>query len=197
MALDGINTYWSRRYTNTEGTIINDKNWEIIVTSVQNENGMKAPELVYFTNSINRFYTRSHNWEASRKLYYKTGFLKYKNWFFQDDSDATSGFEETSAHEIGHEILKAFGGHIYSKQHKGSSYLLPQDVKPVNKESFIEENLYIDYMEDFTGENYPKSGEIDLMKYYNGYFYSSFYNRIVANEKDVLGLIWLTKMELK
>lgn len=45
------------------------------------------------------------------------------------------------------------------------------------------------------GENTPKSGEIDLMKYYNDY--SDYKDRIVASEQDVKGLLWLTKLSLK
>ena len=43
------------------------------------------------------------------------------------------------------------------------------------------------------------SGEIDLMKYYNNapYFLNYDFERIVAENKDVLGLIWLAKINIK
>ena len=78
MALEGINTHWSRRYTNTDGTIVNDKNWEIIVTAIQDENGMKTPEIEYITNGKPG---RSRNWELSRILYYNIGYLDFSDWY--------------------------------------------------------------------------------------------------------------------
>ena len=40
----------------------------------------------------------------------------------------------------------------------------------------------------------PKIGEINLMKYYTN---SLIPERVVASEKDVLGLLWLSKIEIK
>ena len=77
---------------------------------------------------------------------------------------------------------------------KGSSYYLPQDKKPIKKESFKQESINRDYMEETKGENYPKTGEVDLMKYYHNDL--GVKERIV-DKKDVLSLIWLTKIELK
>lgn len=178
MALDGINTHWSRRYTNTDGTIINDKNWEIIVTAIQDENGMKTPEIEYITNGKPG---RSRNWELSRILYYNIGYLDFSDWYniksdwrWRNESFAVPIFQETSAHEIGHEILLAYGGHSYSKKHKGTSTLLQSETG---------------------GLKYPKD-EIDLMKYYDEEYVADF-NKVVASEKDVLSLLWLTKLELK
>ena len=84
-------------------------------------------------------------------------------------------FKMTSAHEIGHEILVAFGGHAYSKRHKGSSTLITQEVLP-------------------SEPPFPKIGEIDLMKYYKNYYDIP---RTIASEIDVLGLLWLTKIKIK
>lgn len=230
MVLDGVNTYWSRRYTNTEGTIINDTNWEIIVTAVNTEDSnisLNDIPLIYNTNSP---WSRSgntggnyndSNWDDEamgllpnglvQRISFNAGYIQYsdwkdlkkthwlyklKGWQFYDEINEIEEFKETSAHEIGHEIIQAFGGTAFSWQHKGSSYYFPQNKKPTGKESFIEEHLYIDYMEDTKGEKYPE-GEIDLMKYYNGSKPNDFYNRRVANETDVLSLISLTKIELK
>jgi hypothetical protein len=40
----------------------------------------------------------------------------------------------------------------------------------------------------------PTAGEIDLMMYYDKYYDIS---RTVAAEKDVFGLVWCTKLEIK
>ena len=53
---------------------------------------------------------------------------------------------------------------------------------------------YKDLMKDTNGEYAPSSGEQDLMKYYHG---SKDYNRIVAAEDDVKGLIWLTSLKIE
>ena len=42
--------------------------------------------------------------------------------------------------------------------------------------------------------NYPKKGEIDLMKYYSNYYEIE---RTVASEFDVIHLIGLTKMKVE
>ncbi len=115
-------------------------------------------------------------WELSRRLFYKVGFLKYQDWFYQREKDSEIDFIETSAHEIGHEVLLAYGGQTYSKKHKGTSSI-GQSV--TNK------------------DRYPKTAEIDLMKYYDGNYPYDFYQRRIASEKDLLGLIWLAKLELK
>jgi hypothetical protein len=90
-------------------------------------------------------------------------------------------FRYTGAHEIGHEILKYvnLNNPDYSFKHKGSS-----DYSETKK---IKEG----------GFDYPKSGEIDLMKYYNNTPHTYDFSRIVAEQNDVLGLIWLTKIKMK
>ena len=87
-------------------------------------------------------------------------------------------FMFTAAHEIGHEILKAFGDVYYSYGHKGSVNTIMQSAKKDAPE-------------------YPKSGEIDIMPYYPFSPPLSIYDRYVASEKDVLGLIWLTKIDVR
>ncbi|WP_237276027.1 hypothetical protein [Tenacibaculum ovolyticum] len=49
------------------------------------------------------------------------------------------------------------------------------------------------------GTRYPTGGkEIDLMKYADEDTYPpNYYRRVILSEKDVLGLIWLTKISLK
>ena len=220
MVLDGLNTYWSRRFTNTKGTIINNENWEIIVTAVNTDNSdisLNDIPLIYNTNNP---WSRSGNPGDShlgdgntmdelakllpdgivQRISYNVGYIfEYyytDNWDYQKNDIEEEEFKVTSAHEIGHEILQAYGGNIYSWQHKGSSYYMPQDKKPIGKESFKEEYINMDYMEETKGENYPSKGdEVDLMKYYHND--KNQKNRIVAGAKDVQGLLWLTKLELK
>jgi hypothetical protein len=146
-----------------------------------------------------------------QRLSYNTGYIKHdwnndKNngWRYYTDIDnggyydAISEFKETAAHEIGHELLQAYGSTVYSWQHKGSSFYFPQDTKPIKgDETTLEKIKHWDEMPESLGKYYPKNGEIDLMKYYNstdkkGSFVSGpDQNRTIAAEKDVLGLIWL------
>jgi len=146
-----------------------------------------------------------------QRISYNTGYVKndwesdsLDGWRFYNDSDsggafdAISKFKETAAHEIGHEILQAYGGTVYSWQHKGSSYYLPQNTKPMaGKESIIEKYVYIDYMNKSSGEEYPTKGEIDLMKYYNNTPNPIDQKRLIAIPKDVLSLVWLSKIKIK
>lgn len=79
--------------------------------------------------------------------------------------------------EIGHEILKSYGGTTYSYGHKGSVNVVTQNMKD-------------------DSPPYPSGGEIDIMPYYPSSPPPSMYNRYVAAEKDVLSLIWLTKIKI-
>ncbi|WP_054510758.1 hypothetical protein [Chryseobacterium sp. ERMR1:04] len=105
-------------------------------------------------------------------------FYKKNNWRYRDESNEDIEFKETSAHEIGHEIIKKYGGPIYSYGHK-------ETVNPVFQ------------YENSNAIPYPKTGEIDLMPYYTDWLDYSDRKRIVVSEKDVLGLIWLTKVSVK
>jgi len=217
MALDGIHKYWSRHQDNIGKNIeIDGIKYQVFVNAVNSEDTDKTLDDIPLIYNTNNPWSRSGNPGSSdlrdgntlddlakivpdgvvQRISYNVGYIKYSNgWGYKISNKEDSEFELTTAHEIGHEILQAFAGTIYSWQHKGSSYYLPQDTKPVGKESFKEEYINRDYMEETKGENTPKTGEIDLMKYYNDY--SDYKNRIIANEKDVIGLIWLTKIELK
>jgi hypothetical protein len=86
-----------------------------------------------------------------------------------------------------------------SWQHKGSSYYLPQNTKLKGKESIIEEYIYADYMEETSGEYTPPSGEIDYNTHdkAGNFIAGSDLKRTIATEKDVLGLIWLTKLKIQ
>jgi len=152
-----------------------------------------------------------------QRLSYNAGYIKHdwKNdpqngWRYHTEKDLNthydevSSFKETAAHELGHEFLQAYAGTVFSWQHKGSSYYLPQDTKPIKRDETLWDKMsHMDGMSETSGEYYPKNGEIDVMKYYNtldkaGKFVSGpDLKRTVAAEKDVLGLIWLTKLKIQ
>ncbi len=166
---------------------INDELFEAFVNALQDENGMKAPEIIYFTNSENGTFNRSHNWELDRELYYKVGYTYYsdskndstKGWYCRKTSFADLVFQETSAHEIGHQLLFDFGGRNYTYSHKGTSgpTWIQQDPLP--------------------GTKYPPSPkEIDLMKYAEGNEPIDYYDRLVLSQKDSLGIRWLSKIKI-
>ena len=178
MALEGINKHWSRHAGNIgEGVQIGENFYEVFVNAEQNEKGMVAPRIIYFTNSENNNFNRSHNWFLSRKLFYKVGYVKENIWNYIDENKALLDFQETSAHEIGHKLLEDYGGKTYSYKHKGSSTWGQSPLK---------------------GTTYPKTGEIDLMKYADEVFLpKDFYERVVLSKEDVIGILWLTKINIK
>ncbi|MCD9566903.1 hypothetical protein LVK10_13285, partial [Tenacibaculum maritimum] len=51
--------------------------------------------------------------------------------------------------------------------------------------------------ESSNAKAYPKNGEMDIMPYYTDNPPLFDYNRFIAHEKDLLSLLWLTKVELK
>ncbi|WP_437824930.1 hypothetical protein [Tenacibaculum mesophilum] len=224
LALEGVNYHWSRNKNHTVGKNIevNGENYEVYVNAVNTtKKSMDDLDIVYNTNS---FWGRSNNpgnvstitsffanlaeyipyVPLNETIYYNVGyvnniykyesqlFFKKDDWeylnplsFYKKKSKIDRDFSYTAAHELGHTILKAFaekggGSTDYSYKHKGSSGY--SNTKPVSE----------------GGENYPfRGGEIDLMKYYNrGPNYYDF-DRIAASEKDVLGLLWLTKLKIK
>lgn len=225
LAFDGLRTYWSRSSNNGLAlgkfvTIDNEQFQIDVIPQASTSNAMNSLPLIYNTN---KSWMRSGNPGGSyadgnlddnlmnaipdtgiiQRLSYNVGYIyEYhytKTWEYQDSNNEDEEFKETAAHELGHEILQAYSGTIYSWQHKGSSYYLPQDTKPTKgKESILEKITHWDEM-DTDGENYPqsKSDEVDLMKYYNNEPRQKDKSRTVAAEKDVLGLIWLTKLSNK
>ncbi|CAA0218482.1 hypothetical protein [Tenacibaculum maritimum] len=109
---------------------------------------------------------------------YNVGYIKSKIWRYREPYNEDIEFKETSAHEIGHTILKAYGGTFYSYGHKGSVNTITQS-------------------ENSKAIEYPKKGEIDIMPYYTNWLGYNERKRMVAAQKDLLSLIWLTKIELK
>jgi hypothetical protein len=225
LALDGLNYHWGRNRNHfiAKHVAINGETYEIFVNAINTpENAMDDIDLTYNTNS---FWGRSNNpgcvsgfksflaniaqyipyVPLNETIFYNVGyvnnvykseahFLLKNSWFYIDSkslykkgkSKLDMEFSYTCAHEIGHTILRAYsegggGSADYSYKHKGSSGY--SETKPINDGGF----------------SYPTSEEIDVMKYYNNtpYFLNYDFNRIIAESKDALSLIWLTKIELK
>ncbi|MFK7059799.1 hypothetical protein V3Q90_06640 [Flavobacterium oreochromis] len=206
LAIDGLNYHWGRNKNHTvaKDVKINGESYEVYVNSKNTtEKTMVSIDLIYNTNNS---WGRSGNPGVFGRIYYNEGFLKYSNgWGYINSLHAELEYKHTSGHEIGHSILKAYGGMTYSWQHKGSSYLLPQDVKPVKGNETFSDYFKKDNMPETSGEYYPNTGEIDLMKYYNYEFDKTTGKRIfvpkieersIATEKDIMILIWLTKIKI-
>ncbi len=182
--LEGISKFWSRNSANVgRGVNIGSDLFEVYVNAETNTKGLAAPKIVYQTNTKPG---RSRNWELSRILYFYEGYLYRSSWRKYPNSIIYSNkgweyvsadiidFEMVSAHEIGHEVLLQYGGHTYSKSHKGSTTIITQETLP-------------------TSPLIPTTGKVDLMKYYQDYYDIS---RTVISEFDLLKLIWLTKIKV-
>lgn len=176
-----MSRYWSRHH-NT----INSKPLDIDIKGnkyqvftkckITDSNSMPKVDVTFNTN---REPARSRNWEASRIVYYNVGHLLFENgqgnkkWGYRDKSRANEVFKRVFAHEVGHDLLLGNGGHSYSKTHKGSSHIWQS---PNGNHSF-------------TGSEY------DLMKYANQNP-PDFYDKVVASEDDVRGLLAIAKLTL-
>lgn len=206
------------------GVNINGQDYEVFVQAINTtENAMDNVDVVYNTNT---FWGRSNNpgnvtgfkslmanalqfiplVPLNETIFYNVGYVnnnyKYESyllfekdsWIYIDDTlldlkgrcKVDIEFSYTAAHEIGHNILRSYaegggGSADYSYKHKGSSGY--SETKSVSEGGVI----------------YPRKGEIDLMKYYNNtpYFLDFDFDRIVAAEEDVKGLLWLTKIKIK
>ncbi|MFC6269719.1 hypothetical protein [Frigoriflavimonas asaccharolytica] len=225
LAIDGLNYHWGRNKNHAEAKDVKiaDDSYEVFINTVNTtEKTMDDVDLLYNTNY---FWGRSNNpgcvsgfksflanlaqyipyVPLSETIYYNIGyvnnvykaeshFLFKESWFYIDNvplykngkSKVDMEYAYTCAHEIGHTLLRSYsegggGSADYSYKHKGSSGY--SDTKPLSE----------------GGVSYPtEGGEIDLMKYYNNSprnFLDYDYERIVAEDKDVLGLIWLTKLK--
>jgi len=180
MTLEGLKTYWSRNKTRsalvpaTDFVIINGKEYLVTVNPINvKENAMDDISLIYNSTT---------DWKRSCNPGSITGVLSFfANIFIPErvvynsqQRNEERYFKLTSAHEIGHEIIKTFGGEEYSYAHEGSSTLLTQKQK-INP--------------------LPITGENNLMEYYNDGYYD--YDRTLATEKDVLGLIWCSIIKVR
>lgn len=214
LTLFGLKEYWSRNKANRnnpdigKNVMIDNEPYDVFVNPVISEtNTLNQVDLIFNTNGD---WYRSGNPGVMAKLSYNVGYIKYSNgWGYQEVADEDVEFAFTAAHEIGHPILLAYRGYGYSWQHKGSSYLFPQDAKPTSDKSLIKrawnDGTHVDQYPGIAGEYYPEEGEIDLMKYYSQKIDAktgdripviSKFGRSIAASEDVIGLLWLTKLEI-
>ena len=188
MAIEGMNYHWSRNNKNSsaQNILLDGKKYEVTINSIESAtNSMPAMPLMFASNWMSM---RSCNWELSRKTYYNTGYIEFQtisgnpndsDWEFWEKSFSDKKFKYVFAHEMGHEILLAYGGQTYSKMHKGSSSLISQSPS--------------------VGTSYPQSGEIDLMKYAQGNSRGIpfFEERSIAAERDVASLLFIAGISKK
>ncbi|MFZ4861158.1 hypothetical protein ACL9RF_03150 [Sphingobacterium sp. Mn56C] len=191
LALEGLQSHWGRNWRHDVANYItlNRRKYEVFIQPVNtNERAMDELNLLYNTNNV---YLRSGNpaplpGEPMDKngdfllwgvICYNVGYINYElGWDYNELQDEDQIFKQTAAHEVGHQIIESFGGTEYSASHKGSSTTDEQIVKP-------------------DAPDYPLEGEIDVMRYYQNDPVISDLKRSVAAEKDVLGLLWLTKLK--
>ncbi|WP_158978255.1 DUF4280 domain-containing protein [Cellulophaga sp. L1A9] len=195
LALEGIAKHWSRKIR-IKGSEFDFK-VRVVNTATKTMDDIK---LVYNTNSrplgssnpgsISDLNSMFANIFVPEVIVMNFGYIKHKGedplgldgWRFLEGTNTSDNFKYVAAHEIGHSLLKAYGGSSHSYAHKKSSTLLTQN--PLKEE----EGGYL----------YPEApDEIDVMKYYNDdpYFYD--FNRVFAQPEDIYGLIWLNKLKIK
>ncbi len=195
LALDGLSYHWGRNRNHyiAKNADVNGEIYEIFVNSINStKNTMDDVSLIFNTNNkwmrsgnpgtVDDPISAIGNLISREAVCYNVGYIyEYffkDNWDYQTENSENLEFKFTTAHEIGHAILKAYGGTFYSYGHKGSVNTITQKMKS-------------------SAPVYPKTGEIDIMPYYPSSPPQTVYNRYVASEKDVLSLLWLTKLELK
>lgn len=180
----GLQTYWSRKITAGGAT------YDVRVDPVEaTTKAMDDIDVAYNTNrdwarssnpgSVRGFFSLFGNFVPER-IVYNVGWIKFGTvWDYVTPTDADQEFSFTAAHEIGHEILSAYGGETYSYGHRGSSTVVSQRRKPLGD----------------GGVSFPASGEIDVMKYYHGGRPPGFFSRLLVTEQDVESLIWLARVK--
>jgi hypothetical protein len=191
LALDGLSYHWgrNRNHVAAKNIIINGEKYEVFVNPVNtNKNTMDDVELIYNTNSdwlrsgnpgtVEDPISAVGNVVSREAICYNVGYIEYSNdWGYQYERNEDINYRVTSAHEIGHTILKAYGGTFYSYGHKGT-------VNTITQRS------------NSKATEHPRTGEIDIMPYYTDELSYYDYERYVAAEEDVKSLIWLTKLKL-
>ena len=182
IALDGINYHWSKTLKSLDYFIsVNPINIK--------DNSLNELNLIYNTNDN---WGRSGNPGFLGRIFFNIGYINFINWYepnllfdewgyldLQKDK-IIEDFKYTSAHELGHSILSAYGGKYYSITHDDSSKI---SQVPNDKKSYLDEK---------------KEGEINLMHYFKDDPIQSKYDYslLKASDKDVLGLLWLTKLSI-
>ncbi len=176
LVIAGMNKYWSRNSTThtliTPNITVNGVSYEVFVnTVITDQNALPQAKVTFNTNNE---WGRSNSFPIFRNVFYNVGYLEDDIWYYESQVEADMRFEETFAHEMGHSIVWDYRGVWQSLTHEGSS-TLGQDING-------------DY-------NYPTTGELDLNKYAGNRKPPDFYERVVANETDVKGLLWVSRLE--
>lgn len=199
LAQKGISYHWGRnRYHSYAKNVKIDNSEFEVFTNVQNllesngdneDSAMDDVSLIFNTNNswmrsgnpgtVEGVISAIGNVVSREAICYNVGYILYGNsqWAYQTDFDEDIEFKMTAAHEIGHTILKAYGGTNYSYGHKGSVNVYTQNIKS-------------------TSGKIPKTGEVDIMPYYSDDMPLASYDRYAASEEDVLGIIWLNKLKI-
>lgn len=183
MAKAGIEHYWSRDGSRAQGigAPIQTTKGTYKVTVVAELNGKPSAKKFPLIESLDADFGRSTSFAMFKKVYHNQGFWSAANY---PATFADGDFAHTAAHELGHLILNEYGdgGLIpnYSWSHKETSTVLTQS--PVDNHPI------------------PGSGELDLMHYHSDYprgprGYQDYWNRSVASEQDVKGLLWLSRVK--
>nr|WP_198530109.1 hypothetical protein [Flavobacterium sp. Root935] len=208
LALDGLNYHWgrNRNHAVAKNININGDLFELYINTFNvKENTMNTVKLTYNTNND---WMRSGNPSKVRdvvstfgklvsgeRIAYNIGYLNNvdwyeiskQNWYYSDAKKykVDENFSDTSAHEIGHTILQAYGGTEYSYTHAGTSDITQRVIK------------ISDGGKSYFNELRTK-GEINLMYYYEDEPWSGNrdYAKYAASEEDVLSLLWLTKIKV-
>lgn len=192
LALTGLNYHWGRNKNHSvaKNVDIGGQKYEVFLNTINTtEDSMDDVSLIFNTN--NKWMRSGNpgtvedpisfigNIVSREAICYNVGYIKFSNgWSFQDARNENISYKETSAHEIGHTILKAYGGTFYSYGHKGTVNTITQS-------------------ENSNATTYPTSGEIDIMPYYTNWIPYNQRNRMIASGDDVLSLLWLTKIKIK
>lgn len=176
LAYSGIKKYWSRNHTRSAikpDVTINGKKFQVFTKAVPSTRQALQTSITYNTNNERG---RSNNFPKFKEVMYNTGCIKRSSgrWEYITSASSNQRFKETFAHELGHAIVSAYRGNYQSLIHEGSS-TINQEVN----------NSY----------KYPATGELDLMKYSNKEPVD-FFDRVVANETDVKGLLWISQLEI-
>lgn len=180
LAKQSVSRYWSRNSSNLTGKQnhpididVNGDKYEVFTTcEITGNNSLHKVGIKFNTNTN---IARSRNWELSRIVYYNVGYIKYpSHWGYIGINEAKKNFKKTFSHELGHDILLAYGGHSYSKGHKGSSTVVTQKVNGVYQNIGNEYDLM----------KYAKKSPLDI------------YDKAVASEEDVRSFIWLSRIQV-
>ncbi|WP_452223992.1 hypothetical protein [Lacinutrix chionoecetis] len=192
LALEGLNYHWGRNNSHSEAknVTIDGEEYQIFVNAINTrESAMDDVDLIFNTNrkwmrsgnpgTVEGIVSAVGNLVSREAVCYNVGYIKYSNgWGYVNANSEDIEFKMTSAHEIGHTILKAYGGTNYSYGHKGSVSVVTQS-------------------QSSDAKRYNKKGEIDIMPYYTDVVPLSVYDKFIASQEDVLSLIWLSKLEIE